>query len=105
MSMRPLRLRPLWLSLGFLTAAARAIGFARLAAVFFVFLGVNLGDAPLKSAQAAEPAIPDVLKPWVGWVSDEIPNFGCTYVGDAKVCDWPGKLNLRVDSTSTVSPR
>ncbi|MFU8804000.1 MAG: hypothetical protein ACNA8W_09355, partial [Bradymonadaceae bacterium] len=50
-------------------------------------------------ASASEIDIPDVLRPWVGWVQAAIPDYGCSHLQDTLVCAWPGKLDLSVHET------
>ncbi len=49
---------------------------------------------------AAQPisreVLPPELRPWVPWVLDELPTFGCPAVEGQAVCAWPGRLRLEL---------
>lgn len=57
------------------------------------------------AVQAAEPAIPQPLAPWVPWVLDESATHACALrpsataatAATARLCAWPGLLSLELD--------
>ena len=55
------------------------------------------------SAAAAQPfpleQLPPELRPWVGWVLDEVPDHGCPRVQGRAVCLWPGRLRLELGAS------
>jgi hypothetical protein len=70
-------------------SSAPRLLFLSLCLLTFVLMG-------LRPARAAEPAIPDELRSWVGWVEASIPDYGCAHLDGRLVCGWPGKLTLDV---------
>ncbi|GAB6141187.1 hypothetical protein JCM14076_19160 [Methylosoma difficile] len=45
----------------------------------------------------AKEAVPEPLKPWIAWVSEDIPELACPFSYnsfDSKRCVWPTSLNL-----------
>lgn len=76
--------------------ADRPLVASRVPGLFLlVVVGVLVGlwGAPV----LAEPAIPKPLEPWVPWVLDSHPELACPLVGEARVCVWPGVLELELD--------
>ena len=57
--------------------------------------------SPLLAAPALAlpppPAIPAPLLPWVPWVLHAEPDLLCAGFADARACEWPGHLTLRLD--------
>jgi hypothetical protein len=50
------------------------------------------------AAQPIEPReLPPELRPWVPWVLDTVPGYGCPRVQGRPVCVWPGRLRLELD--------
>jgi hypothetical protein len=48
-------------------------------------------------AQGAGPAVPEPLKPWVGWVLEDNRDYRCPFLYnsfDEKRCSWPSRLTL-----------
>lgn len=56
--------------------------------------------AVLPVLAAAQPiareSLPPELRPWVAWVLDELPTYGCPVVEGQPVCAWPGRLRLEL---------
>lgn len=42
--------------------------------------------------------VPPPLRPWVGWVLDDLADQGCSRVNGRAVCAWPGRLQLELDA-------
>ncbi len=74
--------------------------------LFFTLLVSTLLTPALSQAQAADLNVPPSLEPWVDWVLDESPLYGCTWVDGDRTCDWPGVLEVRAsDSGATFSQK
>ena len=43
--------------------------------------------------------IPELLKPWLTWVAEKNPDFGCASVRAGAVCAWPGSLQLELTAS------
>jgi hypothetical protein len=76
---------------------------------WFRFLGATLliVATPLSFAQEAPPvdererAVPDALKPWIGWATWEDQHRKCPTPysnADKHLCFWPSRLDLQVDA-------
>lgn len=64
----------------------------------FAFFAVALHRTPL----AADPYVPEQLKPWVSWVEQRTPERVCAVLGQARECRWPGELRLVVTDTGAT---
>lgn len=68
---------------------SRLIGLLFLVAVFFT---------PFAQAKPLTPAqVPEPLKPWIGWVSEDRPELACPFLYNSqeqKRCSWPTRLSL-----------
>ncbi|OQX09821.1 MAG: hypothetical protein BWK73_21770 [Thiothrix lacustris] len=65
----------------------------RLLLCVLLLVGSSVHAKPLTPEQVPEP-----LKPWVGWVLDEHPDYQCPYLYNAEQqqCAWPGRLELQL---------
>jgi hypothetical protein len=52
----------------------------------------------LAAGASAQPLprdeVPPLLRPWIPWVLDQAPAYGCARVQGQAVCVWPGQLRL-----------
>ena len=48
-------------------------------------------------ATAAEPDVPAPLQPWVAWALHGVDGVACPVLDGARVCAWPGRLELSLD--------
>jgi len=55
------------------------------------------GSLPVATPLLAEPAVPAALAPWVPWVLESHPDLICPWLGEARLCLWPGFLRLELD--------
>ncbi len=51
----------------------------------------------IPAATRAAAGDPPSLQEWVPWVLDSHPDLRCPLVGEARVCAWPGVLELALD--------
>lgn len=54
------------------------------------------------SVLMAAPRVPEALEPWRDWVLADSPQYLCSSLHDqneAKVCAWPGQLQLELDAS------
>ncbi len=66
---------------------------------FLVVLVLLAGPAVSGAQPVSERDLPPALRPWAGWVRDQIPERACTAVHGSAVCVWPGRLDLRLGGT------
>ena len=67
-----------------------------------------LALASLGGAASAEPAVPDSLQPWVGWVLHEHPDIDCPrdpQSGTPTACAWISSLELQVTEAARFAMR
>ncbi len=57
-------------------------------------LALSFGSSALAQPPLAPEDVPAPLAPWVPWVLDGQTSYGCTLVGAAYQCVWPGELSL-----------
>lgn len=66
-------------------------------AVAGLAFAVLVATGSIARAQAIEEgAIPDELRPWVGWVEGRNPQRECVASNDEFLCLWPSELSLRL---------
>lgn len=66
-------------------------------AVTRLAFAVSIAAGSIAHGQAVEPsAIPDELRPWVGWVEGRNPQRQCVASNDGLLCLWPSELSLRL---------
>lgn len=53
-----------------------------------------LAFAPFARAQTDHDEIPPELRPWIPWVTASLTDQACASLGERKVCQWPGLLEL-----------
>ena len=63
--------------------------------LFLVMAGLQLSLGAL----AAEPQVPQELKPWIPWVLENNPSLNCPIIKGKTECIWPGELTLEVWDT------
>lgn len=64
-------------------------------------LTLTIASPSLVRAQPLdEGSLPPSLRPWVPWVLANEPTYGCTRVGEALECAFPGALELALEGTS-----
>src|SRR5580704_11166056 len=72
-----------------------------LLSVLLVFVGVVAAPHRARAADPIDPkAVPDPLKPWVGWALDGKDDRLCPSFlghGDLSRCAWPASLELSLD--------
>lgn len=67
----------------------------RLLIISFIFILFH----PLLTAAQPIPDkdLPPILKSWVPWVLDQLPEYDCAKINETTQCLWPGRLSLTLD--------
>jgi hypothetical protein len=66
-----------------------------------ILTGIYLTLTPSLLVAEIDSRIPDVLKPWIPWVSSNFSEHDCTILFNSeedKTCAWPSVLTLKVDA-------
>lgn len=66
-----------------------------------VAFAVGAASAPAAEASQVEQA-PAALRAWLPWVVRDVPDAGCPWVGSARVCVWPGQLELSPEASAAT---
>lgn len=67
-----------------------------------ILMAAALAPAAASAQQTAirSEQLPPVLKPWLPWVQDSLPELRCTPLGSEaqRLCDWPASLSLKLEA-------
>lgn len=70
----------------------------------WLWLAIMALHAPAGAQPIPAESIPPALRPWMAWVVDEEPTYGCTITDGDPLCAWPGALSVEVTAqTGTFS--
>lgn len=76
----------------------RLSAFARF---FSLVISLSIGFAAASTAveaQRVDPQrLPPQLRPWIDWILDAQPEFGCVFEGSIRRCEWPSELRLELN--------
>lgn len=61
------------------------------------FLSLHVLAALPALALPPPPAVPPPLRQWIPWVLETHRDLMCTGLNEARVCDWPGHLQVRIE--------
>ncbi len=64
-------------------------------------LSVLIASSSVFASELKPANLPDPLKPWVAWVTSDIPEYGCPHhfeEAQQRWCQWPGSLELKIEN-------
>lgn len=78
----------------------RALRALLLATAFSLLGSAGAAAQPVVAPPTSLDDVPAELRPWVGWVLDGEPSYGCTWKRGEPHCVFPGELRLEVSASS-----